>query len=268
MRPVPRHVITRDLPQIAEEQAQRGMWFLPSHNRPDRAQACMEACAEAGQETPGLLIQDGCHYSFARAVPKILSKLYPGLPRGWSAIQTPERRELAGALTYAGAVFPSLDWYGVISDGVRPLSQGWDRRLLAACAGKNFVSCSDSGWRDDTRMAGILVVPGWIIRAMGYWFPPGMKHLWTDDCWEQIAGALGNWVYAEDVRCVDNHFSHPNPSHRVIFDTPRELNGQPYGENDRRLFEQWRSGPEFTACVNRIKDAWGHLTGEPWALAA
>lgn len=257
MRPQPRHVIAANLPAVADHQAQGGVWFMPSRNRAERARDCMRACNDAGQTTPGVLIEDGCNYT--------LQLPWTG---NWSEMRTHTHLELAGALTHAWRENRGKYWYGVISDGVRPITPGWDRLMLAASEDKNFVSCSDSGWREDTRMAGILLVPGWIVEAMGYWFPPGMVHLWTDDVWEQIAGELGNWVFAEDVKCEDHHHSHPNPAKRVVFDHPRTFRNQPYGENDRRLFEQWRNGPEFVACINRIKDAWGHLTGEPWREAA
>lgn len=264
MRPKPRHVIAHSLPNVVDEQAQHGMWLLPSRNRQDRALACIEACSDAGQETPGMLIQDGCRYSFARSVPKITGALYPGMPKRWSAIQTPEHRELCGSLTYATQMFPDLDWYGVISDGVRPKTQGWDRLLLAASEGRNFVSCSDSGWREDSRMAGILLVPGWIIRAMGYWFPPKIRHLWSDDCLEALGEALGNWVYAEDVVVEDNHHSHPNPANKTPFDHVRIFNGDDLNQTDRAAFNDWRYGPEFSSAVQRIKDSWKAQTGIEW----
>lgn len=268
MRPKPRHVVARNLPHVVDSQAQHGMWLLPSRNRQERALACIEACSDAGQETPGMLVQDGCHYSFARAVPKITGNLYPGMPRRWSAIQTPEHRELAGSLTYASQVFPDLDWYGIVSDGVRPVTKGWDRLLLAASEGKNLVSCSDSGWREDSRMAGIILVPGWIIRAVGYWFPPGVEHLFSDDCLEQIAGALGNWVFAKDVVVEDNHHSHPDPAHKVPFDHLRTFRGKDLTQTDRQAFNDWRYGPEFVAAVERIKASWRAQTGTDWVQEA
>lgn len=267
MRPKPRHVRALGLPEMAEPIVQNGYWLVPSRNRQERALACIEACAAAGQETRGLLVQDGCHYSFARSVPSVGRKLYPGMPRRWGAIETPEHRELVGALTYASDVFPAADWYGVISDGIRPKTQGWDRALLAASAGRNIVSCRDD-WRNDTRMAGITVVPGWIVRAMGYWAPPGLIHLFSDDCLEQIAGALDNWLYAEDVVVEDNHHGHTDPAHVVPFDTPRTFRGKDYNASDRQRFNDWRYGPEFFEAVDRIKQAWKLATGQDWQQAA
>ena len=254
MRPIPRHVLAGGLPPVSEEQCKGGVWFLPSRNRADRARDCMEACVKAGQTTQGVLIQDGCDYI----------TLQPPWTSPWQKIKLDAQHELAGALQKGWKRYPRKLWYGIISDGVRPITPGWDRLLLAASQGKNFVSCSDNGWREDTRMAGILLVPGWIIEAMRYWFPEGMIHLYTDDVWEQIAGALGNWVYAEDVVVTDNHHSHPDPANRTTFDHPRIFKGKPYADSDRDLFNDWRYGPEFAETIDRIKRVWWTLTGEVW----
>lgn len=262
----PRPIYAKSLPHVDDKQCQNGVWFLPSRNRPDRASACMDACSDAGQETPGILIQDGCRYSYARRAETVTgTPLHPGLPRYWSAISTPEHRELAGALTFGWKAFPDLDWYGIISDGIRPKTIGWDRLIIAASRGRNFVSCDD-GWRRDARMAGILLVPGWIVRAMGYWFPAGMVHLWTDNVWEDLGEALGNWNYAVDVKVEDHHHSHPDPARRTVFDHPRTFTGHPegYSQNDARLFAEWRNGPEFGLCVDRIKASWKEMTGSDW----
>lgn len=257
MRPVPRHVIAANLPPVADHQAKGGVWFLPSRNRAERARACMQACNDAGQTTHGILIEDGCNYT--------LQLPWTG---NWSELRTHIHMELAGALTHGWRENRGKYWYGIISDGIRPITPNWDRLLLAASQGRNMVSCSDNGWRDDKRMAGITLIPGWMVEAAGYLFPPGMNHLYIDDMLEELGGALGNWVYAEDVVVNDHHHSRHGTEFYVPFDTPRVFKGKDLNVTDKATFEQWRDGPEFTACVNRIKDAWGHLTGEPWAMAA
>ena len=112
-------------------------------------------------------------------------------------------------------------------------------------------------------MAGIVVVPGWILEAMGYWFPPGMVHLWTDNVWEELGRALGNWVYAENVLCEDHHHSHP--VNRTPFDNERNFNGVYFPPRDEERFKAWRNGNEFPECLNRITEAWKANTGEKWA---
>lgn len=246
-RPRPRHV---PLPQVPES-VQEGVWFLPSRAREQRAKDTMRACADAGQTTPGLLIQDGCRYSLK------------DMPSRWQAVETVDHLELAGAIHAAWTLTRGKAWYGIISDGVRPVTKHWDRLLIAASEGKNFVSCNDN-WRRDSRMAGILLVPGWIVEALGYFFPAGMIHLWTDDIWEQIGATLDNWVYLPDVTVVDHHWS--NPSARVEHDatSKRAYKGVNLHDNDRNRFREWRYGPEFGQAIARIKSAWKMRTGKEW----
>jgi hypothetical protein len=246
-RPKPRYVPLPVLPEVVDE----GLWLLPSRAREQRAIATMRACADAGQTTQGLLIEDGCKYSI------------PSMPSHWSRMQLAEHHELAGAIHAAWNANRGLGWYGIISDGVRPVTRNWDRLLIAASQGKNFVSCNDN-WRRDSRMAGILLVPGWIVEALGYFFPPGMVHLWTDDVWEQIGQELDNWVYVEGVTVEDHHFAHPDPAKKVAFDTPREFQGKSYRHTDPARYHEWRRGGEFTEAVKRIKAAWLVRTGKEW----
>lgn len=246
-RPAPRHVPLPVLPEVVPD----GLWFLPSRSREGRAIDAMRACADAGQTTKGLLVEDGCKYNI------------PKMPSHWSRLTLPDRQELAGALHAGWKANPGLEWYGILGDGIRPITRNWDRLLIAASNGRNFVSCNDN-WRKDGRMAGALLVPGWIVEALGWFFPPGMIHLWTDDVWEHLGGRLDNWVYVDGVKVEDHHFAHPNPEKKVAFDTPREFKGQSYAHTDPAKFREWRYGPQFEQAVGRIKAAWKARTGKEW----
>lgn len=249
-RPKPRHVQTPAIPASVGT----GMWFLPSRAREQRAKDTMRACADAGQSTPGLLIQDGCKYHLG------------ALPSHWDTLVLGDHVELAGALRTAWLMHPGLDWYGIISDGVRPVTRDWDRLLVAASEGRNFVSCNDN-WRRDSRMAGVLLAPGWILEAMGYMFPAGMYHLWTDDIWEQLGAALDNWVYVPGVEVKDWHWA--NPSMRAEHDASakRDFRGINLHHNDKSVYMRWRSGGAFYQAVERIKAAWKARTGKDWGNA-
>ena len=250
-RPHPRHVAVPSLP----DKVPPGMWLLPSRAREQRAIDTMRACADVGQSTPGLLIEDGCNYYI------------PRMPTNWSRLHLDDHHELCGALHAAWKANPGLEWYGIISDGVRPVTRDWDRLLIAACAGKNFVSCNDN-WRRDSRMAGILVFPGWIVEAMGYLSPPGMVHLYSDDILEQIGAALDNWVYVEGVVVKDWHWTNPSAKAAPDECSRRSYKGVNLHENDRNVFRQWRYSPEFDAAVQRIKSAYVARTGLEWGPQA
>lgn len=250
VRPRPRHVDLPDVSGLTEADLD-GLWLMPSRAREDRADKAMLAAASAGQTTKGLLIQDGCKY------------FLPRMASNWAAMHLAEHHELAGALHAAWDANRGKAWYGIISDGVRPVTKGWDKYLIAASEGRNFVSCNDN-WRRDSRMAGVLLVPGWIVEALGYFFPEGMVHLWTDDVWEHIGGALDNWVYVPGVTVDDHHFSHPDLNKKVAFDHPRQFRGVNYGKTDPVRFREWRYGPEFPEAIARIKAAWKRRTGRDW----
>lgn len=256
--PKPIHAPLPDM-LATPEKAADGVWFLPSRNREDRARACMQACIDTGQRAAGLLIEDGCDYRL-----RFLNLRYPR----WGHVVLDEHHELAGALNAGWEAWRGKSWYGVISDGIRPQTQDWDRLMIAAMEGRYIVSCSDSGWREDTRLAGIHVIPGWIVEALGYLYPKGLTHLYIDDVWEHIGQALGNWRYLPDVKVIDRHWANPVHTADADANNKRTFKGQPFAEADRQRFLEWRFRGEFTEAITRIKDAWKLLTGQDWPQAA
>lgn len=247
-RPTP-CTVTPDITTLPDSWYADGLWLLPSRGRAERSEQAIKACVSTSQSTPGLLVMDGT--------------LYDDAPwyEGWDAMLLPTQHEMAGALNEAWRKFPGKSWYGLITDGVRPVTPGWDRLMIAAAGRRNFASCND-GWRGPTRMGGIVVVPGWILDAIGYWYPPGIVHLFADDCWEALAGALDNWAYAPSVRC-DYHHAALTGTVPADDNNRRVFRGYGYAASDAARFETWRMR-ELAPCVAAIKAKWTEMTGEPW----
>jgi hypothetical protein len=49
------------------------------------------------------------------------------------------------------------------------------------------------------------VFGGELLRALGWWAPPGLRHAYIDDAWETIARALDNWRHVPQVLVEHMH---------------------------------------------------------------
>ena len=175
-------------------------------------------------------------------------------------MRLPERLEMAGAMNAAWKANPGYKWYGLLTDGVHPMTRGWDRLMVAAAGERNMASCDD-GWRGGRRMGGIVLFPGWMLEALGWWVLPGLVHLYMDAVWEHLGFALGNWVYVPSVRCDYRH--HANGRVPPDESNKRSLNGMPYTRPDQDRYNAWlRAGP--AADLARVRGKWEAMKGEPW----
>ncbi len=172
------------------------MWIIPTYNRPERAQQTLDSLVENGCQTPGLVYIDGSKH--------------PGydslrLPKGWEIWKREENRGVCAALNDVFSRFPNLSWYGFISDDSLVRTPFWDELLLEKREDFAIVH-SDDGWQAKRRIHGAVLFGGELLRALGWWVPPGLVHSFCDDVWETIANALHLRRFVPEVLVEHCHF--------------------------------------------------------------
>lgn len=117
-------------------------------------------------------------------------------------------------------------------DDHRPRTTGWDIAVQAAFdrMGDGLVYTRD-GLQDER----LPTAPFWsatVIRVLGWFFPPVLKHMYADDYWLKLARDIGRCVFLPDVlvehmhpsagKAVADGLNGENDSHieadRVAFD--------------------------------------------------
>jgi hypothetical protein len=172
------------------------MWFLPTFGRPGRCQGTLDSVIAAGTSTPGVVIINGDPDPRHRSL---------RLPDGWKTIYLePPNIGLCHALSEAFERFPDLEWYGYFADENIVRTPGWDAKLVEA-AGSNRIANPDYGWQASERLHGAVVFGGDLLRAWGWWVPPGLIHSFLDDAWEHIATKLGIWHHVPEVMVEHCH---------------------------------------------------------------
>lgn len=109
-------------------------------------------------------------------------------------------RGLVKALNYAAPLYwDEYEAIGFMGDDHRPRTPGWDQRYLDALRelGSGYVYGNDllMGERIPTQVA----ISSSIIRALGFFGPPGFTHLCVDLTWKDMGTALQRITYLDDV---------------------------------------------------------------------
>jgi hypothetical protein len=198
-------------------------WILPTFGRPCRCQQTLNSIAECGASS-GIVWIDGDPdpaYDDLR------------LPDGWEAIRSVTNVGVCGVLNLVLQIRPNEPQYGFISDDSLVKTPGWSDALVHA-AGRNGFAHSADGWHNERRMHGAVAFGGDLLRALGFWAPPGLKHSFVDDAWERLARALENSAYCPQIvvehKHRDNGKAGDDATYRKAYDS---------FDHDRRTFELW-----------------------------
>ena len=94
-------------------------------------------------------------------------------------------------------------------------------------------------------MHGAVCFGGDLLRALGFWAPPTLKHSFCDDAWEHLAAALGNSAYVPQVMVEHRHRGNGKAE-----DDQTYQKAYASFDDDRKTFGLWLRD-EFPAAVAR-----------------
>lgn len=228
------------------------MWLLPSLGRPASLERFFAAYRVTGGSTPGMVLIDAIDWA---AHPEYTAIK---LPAGWTFRVTDQANVTQG--DKVREVWPEIrgaGWFGLIGDDCVPETPNWDRRLVSQLERNLIVSCDD-GWQAPRRVANCWVVAGDLVRAVGYFFPPDLHHLFIDDVWETIGREGSCWHCDMSVRVVHKSALRGDvpidETHRVAYGDgfqngtgPDRVNGLWAG--DELAFSRWKA-KENVRCVS------------------
>jgi len=219
----------------------KGLWLLPSKNRPDSlkrffaayvaTKATTHVCVivnydDMNHSTVGVDIPEGCSVRSMRGVDCV-----------------------ADAINNASLFLlkdPEIEWIGLICDDHIPETEAWDIKLIEQANGFNVVSSND-GWQAPRRIHGAIVFSADLLRAVGWIYPPGIKHSFQDDAWEYIGARTGIWK--TDMGIMVRH-AHGSVA-RVRDDVSEAIKER--FSHDERVYRTWkRDGAGET--IARIQD--------------
>ena len=146
-----------------------------------------------------------------------------------------------------------LDIVGFMGDDHRPRTVDWDLEISkAAHVANNKCVLYGNDLIQGANLPTAVAMTTDIIKALGYFCPPGLMHLYLDDAWREIGREVGKLLYMPQV--IIEH-CHPIAKKGVEWDDGyREVNsGQQY-ESDGNAYRAWlESGNESGGWRDRLK---------------
>lgn len=172
------------------------MWFLPSYNRPEKCKEVLQQIRRVGCSTPGLLFVNGGDHEPYKELE---------LPDNWTIQFSDTNLGVCGAMNWCFNSYPDEAFYGLICDDEYVYTPEWDKKLIMA-AGKTRISHGNDGWQSKQRIHAYATYGGDIVRACGWWAPPGLWHWFFDDVWELIAKDFKFRRFVPEVKCEHKHY--------------------------------------------------------------
>jgi hypothetical protein len=170
------------------------MFIVPTYKRPERLKNLIQAYKDTKATAPVFVFIQGN------------AEIYSGIeyPDTWTVEQFENNIGLVGAVNYAFNKYPNEKWYGSLCDDQMPQEDEWDKKLIEAVNDWNIVTSQDSINKNESRMSGITLLGGELVRFCQFIVPPCTWHICGDDWWELVAKSCQNWVKT-DVKST--HFT-------------------------------------------------------------
>jgi hypothetical protein len=176
------------------------------------------------------------------------------LPPG-ALVMTAPKMPLSAKVNYWA--FPLAARYrlvGFLADDCVPVTPGWDVLLGDAIRGAPGLAYPRNERREDIPEHHLC--SSVIIRALGWYLEPKMRHYWTDNVLADITRPLGLLRYLPDVIIRHDHYDVADVEHDGVY---RDAEGQ--GRLDLEAYSRWRD-ERMTADIRRVAEA----AGVSWAV--
>lgn len=195
------------------------MIILPTKSRPENLRRFVKAYKETGATLPISVIFDA-HDAY----------LYNQIetPDHWRRVSAPAGSSLGEIFALVFKKYPDESYYGMVADDVVPETLGWDTIMANACQPDKIAwGCDDL---QNERLPVHPFIGGGLVRKLGWWAAPRLKHWYVDNVWKHLADVLDCGVYLPDVKMT--HLHHVNG--RAVLD--RTYREQPSHERDQMVY--------------------------------
>lgn len=124
-------------------------------------------------------------------------------PEHWRRISAPAGMPIGEIFNVIFKKYPNEPFYGMVADDVLPETMHWDTTLRDACTPDKIAWGYDSIQNENLPVHPFI--GGDLLRKIGWWAAPGLKHWFVDNAWKSLTLALGNGVYLPDVKMTHLH---------------------------------------------------------------
>lgn len=213
------------------------MIILPTIYRPESLRRFVDSYQKTDATLPVYVILDSMDAFHYQSVV---------LPSNFKRCTVPPGFKLGEIFNLVFKNFPDEDFYGMVADDVVPETNRWDLILREACLPDKIAWGYDSIQNEHLPVHPFI--GGNLVRRLGYWSAPGIRHWFVDNAWKDIADALECGVYMPEVRMVHKHYMNGAAQR------DRTYESQPDPRADEIAYRMWKEN-EFPGIMRKLKAA-------------
>lgn len=171
------------------------MIILPTKSRPESLKRFIQAYKDTCGTLPVWVILDASDaYRYAAIE----------LPNNWKRLSVPAETPLGGIFAKIFEKYPDEPYYAMVADDVVPGTSGWDVMMADLCQPDKIVWGADG--IQNEKLPVHPFIGGDLVRKLGWWSAPGLKHWFVDNVWKNVADALDCGVYLPQVKMTHHHY--------------------------------------------------------------
>jgi len=144
------------------------------------------------------------------------------------------RVRLAGSMEEMFRNYPNEPFYGLLADDLIPQTMHWDQKLIDA-AGLDDMSYADEVYEREIRICHPCV-GGNLVRHVGFFAMPGLKHFGTDTFWEDLYHHFERDNRQHDVILAHAHFNFNQSTRDQTYDESQSIK-----KEDKHTFKAWKA---------------------------
>lgn len=166
------------------------------------------------------------------------------LPEHWKRCSVPSGSRLGDIFNMVFRRFPDEEYYGMVADDVVPETMIWDIILRDSCLPGRIAW----GWDgiQNERLPVHPFIGGDLVRKLGFWAAPGVKHWFVDNIWKAFADELQCGIYLPQVKMTHYHYVNG------MAPVDRTYSSQPNHIEDKLAHEHFMQN-EFLSAVERAR---------------
>jgi hypothetical protein len=164
-------------------------------------------------------------------------------------IHVGQRVRVGEAMQEMFGKYPDEPWYGILADDVIPQTPHWDQRLVQA-AGSNRISCANEVHEKAIRICHPCV-GGDLVRLVGCFAIPTVKHFGSDTLWESIHHCCGLNNKLHDVVLEHAHFNFGQSELDQTYEESQALRRQ-----DKLAYKAWMN-ENFESIIEKLNQSYG-----------
>ena len=171
------------------------MIVLPTYGRPENLRRFVKAYKETNATLPISVVFNADNAFCYNDIET---------PPHWKRISAPVGSRLGDIFKLMFKKYPNDTYYGMVADDVLPETERWDTIMAEACQPDKIVWGMDG--IQNARLPVHPFIGGDLLRKLGWWACPGLKHWYVDNVWKCVADALDCGVYMPEVKMTHLHY--------------------------------------------------------------